>query len=155
MSVGERFADTVSWSARLGALALIGLLLMPIDYRGGAEQPHAHSLLQLLLDASDGHLDHEHAENASFNPIAAPSWFDPEVGGADAPNDAHAAAEGVDAGQQRHSDSSFSDIPFLLVALIALPHVARVRSEVMRDSGPLHGCAPKVLSPPPRQRLAA
>jgi hypothetical protein len=52
----------------LQALALIGLFLLPVQVRAGTEHPHPHSLFQLLLDASDGVIDH-HAgteEDAHF-----------------------------------------------------------------------------------------
>jgi hypothetical protein len=53
------------WCARfVRALALIGLLLLPIEIRAGTERPHPHALFQVLLDASDGKIDH-HADDAS------------------------------------------------------------------------------------------
>jgi len=42
----------------LRALALLGLLLLPIQMRAGAASPHPHALLHLLLDARDGAFDH-------------------------------------------------------------------------------------------------
>jgi hypothetical protein len=42
----------------LRALALLGLLLLPIQMRAGAQHPHPHALLHLLVDASDGAFDH-------------------------------------------------------------------------------------------------
>ncbi|MCA9878789.1 MAG: hypothetical protein KC442_13440, partial [Thermomicrobiales bacterium] len=49
------------WGAPLWTLALLGLLFLPTEYRGGAEAPHSHALLQLLLDAQDGQFAHTHA----------------------------------------------------------------------------------------------
>jgi hypothetical protein len=40
------------------ALALLGLLLLPIQMRAGAQLPHPHALLQLLVDMRDGSFDH-------------------------------------------------------------------------------------------------
>jgi hypothetical protein len=40
------------------ALALIALLMLPTELRAGTERPHPHSLFQLLIDASDGKIDH-------------------------------------------------------------------------------------------------
>jgi hypothetical protein len=42
----------------LRALAVLGLLLLPIQMRAGTQHPHPHALLHLLLDASDGSFDH-------------------------------------------------------------------------------------------------
>ena len=42
----------------LRAVALLGLLLLPIQMRAGAASPHPHALLHLLLDARDGAFDH-------------------------------------------------------------------------------------------------
>jgi hypothetical protein len=40
------------------AVALIGLCLLPVQMRAGTDRPHPHSLFQLLLDVSDGKIDH-------------------------------------------------------------------------------------------------
>ncbi|HEX5497608.1 MAG TPA: hypothetical protein VFX03_00205 [Thermomicrobiales bacterium] len=37
---------------------MLGLLACPIVYRGGAEWPHAHAIVQLLYDAAHGSIDH-------------------------------------------------------------------------------------------------
>jgi hypothetical protein len=42
----------------LRALALLGLLLLPIQMRAGTTYIHPHALLHLLLDAGDGAIDH-------------------------------------------------------------------------------------------------
>ena len=42
----------------LRAVALLGLLLLPIQMRAGAASPHPHALLHLLLDARDRAFDH-------------------------------------------------------------------------------------------------
>ena len=43
-----------TWFCLLWGMALLGLLLLPSDYRAGAESAHAHSLIQLWADASQG-----------------------------------------------------------------------------------------------------
>lgn len=40
--------------------AILCLLTMPVDYRGGAEQSHPHSGLQFLAEAAGGTLVHHH-----------------------------------------------------------------------------------------------
>ncbi|HEU5434469.1 MAG TPA: hypothetical protein VFU81_22545, partial [Thermomicrobiales bacterium] len=44
--------------------ALAAMLACPIDYRGGAELPHAHAIFQLLYDAAHGSIDHHHDGDA-------------------------------------------------------------------------------------------
>lgn len=46
------------FTSTLRLLALLGLFLLPIQMRAGAEQVHPHALLHLLLDAQDHVLDH-------------------------------------------------------------------------------------------------
>jgi len=58
---------TATWMPRLvQALVLIGLFMLPVQVRAGTEQSHPHALFQLLLDASDGVIDHHagHDEDA-------------------------------------------------------------------------------------------
>lgn len=43
-------------------LGLVFLFLLPMQMRAGAADPHPHALLQLLLDARDGEIDH-HADD--------------------------------------------------------------------------------------------
>jgi hypothetical protein len=42
----------------LRVLALIVVFMFPMQMRAGADDPHPHSALQLLLDARDGMVDH-------------------------------------------------------------------------------------------------
>src|SRR5687768_12233062 len=42
----------------LWSMALLGLLLLPANYRAGAESAHAHSLIQLWTDANNGTVRH-------------------------------------------------------------------------------------------------
>ena len=56
-----------------GAWRMLGLCLLPTDYRAGAETAHAHSLFQLWLDAADGGVFHEHAGRAAIEACLRPS----------------------------------------------------------------------------------
>lgn len=49
-------------------LALLGLCLLPMQMRAGIAEPHPHALLQLLLDARDGALDHHAVEHHEAGP---------------------------------------------------------------------------------------
>jgi hypothetical protein len=58
-SAAARLTGDPAWIRRvLRALAVLGLLLLPIQLRAGAQHPHPHALLQLLVDMSDGSFDH-------------------------------------------------------------------------------------------------
>jgi hypothetical protein len=136
----SRFA---SWLAPLWILALIGLLCLPTEYRGGAAAPHSHALLQLLLDAQDGHFEHIHAhQEASFD--IAHDWLDPVV------DDVNSLAQPrPDVGQQQESAPALSIVTFLVVLplLPMVPHsLPRISPETLR----LNGRTPRVLFPPPK-----
>src|SRR5262245_7662318 len=49
-------------------MAIIGVLLLPCDYRAGAAFSHPHSLLQLWIDAADGSIAHHHADEREAAP---------------------------------------------------------------------------------------
>ena len=40
------------------AVAVLGVLALPVGFRGGAQTPHPHALFQLWHDAADGAADH-------------------------------------------------------------------------------------------------
>lgn len=130
------------WAAPLWVLALAGLLFLPTEYRGGAEAPHSHALLQLLLDAQDGQLAHNHAQPAQHGDASAFSWLDPDVAKAGQPSP-------PDAGQQQNSAPTLSIIAFLMV-LPALAPVSGRLPRVSRSARRLLGHTPAILSPPPR-----
>jgi hypothetical protein len=46
-------------------VALLALLMLPVQLRAGTDEPHPHALLQIILDASDGVIDHHAAAGAS------------------------------------------------------------------------------------------
>lgn len=52
---------SLSGRARLFCLAaIIGLLALPVEYRGGAREPHAHAAYQIWYDAAHGSVAHHH-----------------------------------------------------------------------------------------------
>lgn len=136
----SRFAG---WIAPLWVLALVGILFIPTEYRGGASSPHSHALLQLLLDAQDSHFAHTHSYPTTSQ--AATDWLDPEV------QDATASQEQVrpDIGQQQERASTVSIMTFL-VLLPALPMLTGEMPRIAPATRRLVGRAPCVLSPPPR-----
>lgn len=132
------------WIAPLWILALVGLLFLPTEYRGGAVAPHSHALLQLLLDAQDGRFEHVHAHHASSS-AAAHDWLDPAVA-EDASSTAHPRP---DVGQQQESAPALSVVTFLVV-LPLLPVVPDGLPRISPETRRLNGRAPRVLFPPPK-----
>lgn len=132
------------WIAPLWTLALIGLLFLPTEYRGGAPAPHSHALLQLLLDAQDGQFAHIHAHTGAS---AAPAydWLDPGVADAAAGK----AQPRPDVGQQQEGAPALSIITFVVV-LPQLPVVLDVLPRISHETRRLHGHSLRVLSPPPK-----
>ena len=141
----SRFAG---WIAPLWFLAIAGILFIPTEYRGGAESPHSHALLQLLLDAQDGHIAHAHSYQNTYR--YTDDWLDPEVSDATASQD-HARP---DVGQQQERASTVSIMTFL-VLLPAVPMLAGELPRVVPATRRLIGRAPCVLSPPPRASVTA
>ena len=132
------------WIAPLWILALIGLLFLPTEYRGGAAAPHSHALIQLLLDAQDGHFKHIHAHPEASTGIAH-DWLDPAV----ADDASNAGQSRLDFGQQQESAPALSVVTFLVVLplLLMVPNtLPRISLETHR----LKGRTPRVLSPPPQ-----
>lgn len=137
----SRFAG---WIAPLWILALIGLLFLPTEYRGGAAAPHSHALLQLILDAQDGQFLHTHTHQ-SAPPGFAYDWLDPAVA-----DDAVGSADTYpDVGGQQERASAMSIITFLVV-LPLLPVMHLVVPRISPNTLRLNGCTPRVLAPPPR-----
>ena len=137
----SRFAG---WIAPLWALARVGLLFLPTEYRGGASAPHSHALLQLLLDAQDGRFEHLHAHQDATTGFAY-DWLDPTVAH-DHPGTTHGHP---DVGQQQESAPAVSVITFLVV-LPLLPMIPNALPRVSSVTLRLDGRTPPVQSPPPK-----
>lgn len=136
------------WIAPLWIMALVGILLIPTEYRGGAGTLHSHALFQLLLDASDGQVAHTHSHVTPRS--YATDWLDPQI------LDPASSQERVrpDVGQQQERVSAVSIITFVLL----LPHVLMIPSALPRVSPTprrLVGMTLRVLSPPPRAAVVA
>jgi hypothetical protein len=133
---------------------LLGLLLLPADYRAGADAAHAHSLVQLWVDAADGTVQHHHghAGVATKSRVVA-SWFDPVPAGAGA--ESVAIGERPDLAEQHESAPAISGVHLLLVVVALLLIVAMSRAPVPAAGRLLAGRSPRVLLPPPRWVFAA
>jgi hypothetical protein len=126
----------------LWALALLGLFLLPLDYRAGANTAHAHSLVQLWIDAADGAVHHHHGE-----PMA---WFEPDHSSPASGSLFAADEERPDVGEHDDLTPTSSGVHLLLsvlpglAAMSAGPRLAAVPDRYRR------GHTPRVLLPPPR-----
>jgi hypothetical protein len=130
--------------APLWILALIGLLFLPTEYRGGAADPHGHALVQLLLDAQDGQFSHAHAHQQAAEGFSY-NWLDPAV----YDSDSGSTAAQLDLGEQQDRAPALSMISFLIVVPL-LPVVPGVHPPIPMETRRLRGRSPRVLIPPPR-----
>jgi hypothetical protein len=138
-----------TWLRLLWSLAVLGLLMLPCDFRAGAEFAHPHSLLQLLIDAADGAIDHHHADDFDAIHREAMDWLDPIVGVAHTTSHSDRQAR-PDIGDQQQSAPSISALPLLLAGITLLPPLAGAAMPVPAPVRRLAGRMPRVLVPPPR-----
>ena len=54
-----------SWSHFVAVLCVTVILLTPASAQAGAATTHPHAMLELLLDANDGSIDHHHHQASS------------------------------------------------------------------------------------------
>jgi hypothetical protein len=137
-------------------MALLGLLLLPSNYRAGAESAHAHSLIQLWADATNGtirhHIDHGLAQHG---PERSSSWFDPSVGDTDTAPAADFDDERPDAADQQESVPVSSGVHLLLTTMTAIIALGTCRAPIDVSGRRHSGLSPRILVPPPRWTLAA
>jgi hypothetical protein len=109
------------------ALVLSALFLLPVQMRAGAEDAHPHAMLELLLDARDGVLDHHHDPHREA--------------------DHHEGAPDLPALGKASLGASLA-ILAVLVPGMALPSARLNRS--WPDSVAVNGHPPALEPPPPR-----
>lgn len=126
--------------------AIVGLLALPVEYRGGASSPHAHAAYQLWYDAAHGSVAHHHVGGDRPRDLA----------GLDAARRHPAWAIAVDAAEDVPRVVALSigasKIPLLAVAVrvVAIPSHRR---PVWPVPGALRGRRLAPEPPPPRSRL--
>jgi len=120
------------------ALALIGLFMLPVQMHAGTEQPHPHALVQLLLDASDGVIDHHvgYDEGAHLHDQRDAVT----AGGAHRP-DMPAVGDSIQTG------GSLALLATLVIALLLSPAGS---TRVWSAARQWHGRIPTLEPPPPR-----
>jgi hypothetical protein len=137
-------------------MALLGLFLLPANYRAGAESAHAHSLIQLWADAANGTVRH-HIDHGMVHPSpdGSSSWFDPSVG-----DTRTIPSVGVDDGRPdalEHQESipMSSGIDLHLTAMMLLIALGTCQAPACVPDRRHRGLPPRILVPPPRWTLAA
>ena len=129
-------------SGLLWSLALLGVILLPSQYRAGADFAHAHSLVQLWIDAADGTVHHHHEGSTA--------WFEPDQSSPASGSLLAADEEHLDVGEHDDSTPTSSGVHLLLSVL---PGLTAVTTGPRLAAGPdrcLTGHTPRVLLPPPR-----
>jgi hypothetical protein len=141
----------------LWAMALLGLLLLPSDFRAGADTAHAHSIVQLWADARDGVVEHHHHGHAISLTGAgsALDWLDPAFGVAESVDPRGASADDPDVAGHSDSVPTTSGVQFLLAAALTLPAAGGPRVPIPARGRPLLGRSPRIPLPPPRSVVAA
>ena len=135
-------AQPLSCSGLLWGLALLGVVLLPSDYRAGAEFPHAHSLVQLWVDAEDGMVHHHE--------MGATAWDDVASSSHERESQLGASEERLDIGEHENSMPTTSGIDLLLSAITMLVAAPASQMPAFGPQRRLTGQIPRVILPPPR-----
>jgi hypothetical protein len=137
-------------------MALLGLLLLPANYRAGAESAHAHSLIQLWADAANGtvrhHLDFELTYAGAGG---SSSWFDPSVGEPETSPAADFDDERPDTAAEQESAPVSSGVHLLLTTMLAIFALGMCQAPIDGPDRGRRGLSPRILVPPPRWTPAA
>jgi hypothetical protein len=141
-----------AWISLLWGMALLGLLLLPSDYRAGAEIAHGHSLVQLWVDAGYGtvHHAHDHPRAPDAASARTTSWLEPLIGDTGRAGSASLNDERPDVAEQHDSAPTASGIHILLTMMsVSLALGVRPVTAASFDR-PISGLPPRIVLPPPR-----
>lgn len=130
----------------LWVAAVLGLLALPVEYRGGAERPHAHAAYQLWYDAAHGSVAHHHRGDDHSGAAHAAV---PAASGSAAVEAVGAAA--TDAPRLVGLSIGVTKVPLVATLLVLLAAPISASARVAWPGLPvLIGRSPPVASPPPR-----
>jgi hypothetical protein len=133
-------------------MALVGIFLLPSDYRAGAEIAHGHSLVHLWVDAIDGTVRHAHDYHGPPDSASAltTSWLDPLIGDPGNVGTSHANDWQPDVAEHQESAPIASGVQ-LLLTMVFVPLALGVRLDPVGSSDrPVAGLTPRIVLPPPR-----
>jgi hypothetical protein len=142
MQQGSWTFRSPSCSGLLWSLALLGVILLPSQYRAGADIAHGHSLVQLWIDAADGAVHHHHE--------GSPAQVDPHHSSPTSGSLFATGEERPDIGEHDDSTPTSSGVHLLLSVIPALAAVATRPRPAAGPDRCLTGQTPRVLLPPPR-----
>lgn len=136
-------------------MALLSLLLLPSDFRAGAEAPHGHSLIQLLADARDGRIDHHgDREHVTSGPLPLTAWFDPAAGEMKSNRSNGLDDERPDIAAQHESASVSSGPDVLMMATMVVAILGMIEAPRALSDRTRAGLPARILVPPPRWTAA-
>jgi len=137
-------------------MALLGLLLLPANYRAGAASAHPHSLIQLWADAAKGTIRHHSDQGPAHpGPGGSSSWFDPAVGDIETTPSVGLDDERTDAAAQQESAPVSSGVDLLLTTMMAIVALWICQAPICVPDRRHRGLPPRILIPPPRWTPAA
>ena len=126
------------WAMLLHVLALAGLFMFPVEMRAGTERPHPHALLHLLVDASDGAIDHHALPN---HPLPAIERENHETSPEKHPPDLPSTESSVTGG------TGLVAIPALILQFLLMPGQVR---RIWPHDRLRQGYLPPLETPPPQ-----
>jgi hypothetical protein len=138
----------------LTALAVLCVLMMPVEYRGGAEASHAHAVFQFWASEGVGALDHHGHDHETVtsraDSLAVGGWLAPITGAespataTDAPPDTPRLSEFTVAAERAVGMAVAVSAALALLSLVVLRllPIASVRIPL--------GLTPAPEAPPPR-----
>jgi hypothetical protein len=144
------------WFSLLWGVALLGLLLLPANYRAGAESAHAHSLFQLWAEAANGTIRHhpDHGPAHAWSGGSS-SWFDPAVGDIEPTPSVGFDGQRPDVAAQQESAPVSSGVDLLLTTTIAIVALGIRQAPIDVPDRRLRDLPPRTRVPPPRWTPAA
>jgi hypothetical protein len=145
-----------TWFSLLWGMAMLGLLLLPANYRAGAESAHAHSLIQLWADAANGTIHHHLDYGLTYaGARGSTSWFDPSVGDPQTTPSIGFDDERSDAAAEQESAPVSSGVHLLLTTMMAIIALGMCQTPIDVPDRGRRGLSPRILVPPPRWTPAA
>jgi hypothetical protein len=137
-------------------MAMLGLLLLPANYRAGAESAHAHSLIQLWAEAANGTVRHHQDYGLAYAGAGgSTSWFDPAVGAPETSPTVGFDDERPDAAAEQESAPVSSGVHLLLTTMTAIIALGMCQAPIDVPDRGRRGLPPRILVPPPRWTPAA